>query len=164
VFERFSDPAVRVIGHAQGEAKRLNHNFIGTEHLLLGLLREPEGVAAQALAAASIGLDDVRARVEAMIGVGQSMPSGHIPVTPRAKKVLELSLREALRSGHNSIGTGHILLGLVREGEGVAAQVLLAMSGDLTLLRREVSALVAESEAEPVTRSTRKTRDEAAGG
>ena len=121
MFERFTDRARRVVVLAQEEARLLNHNYIGTEHILLGLIHEGEGVAAKALESLGISLDAVRGQVEEIIGQGGSAPSGHIPFTPRAKKVLELSLREALQLGHNYIGTEHILLGLIREGEGVAA-------------------------------------------
>ena len=124
MFERFTDRARRVVVLAQEEARMLNHNYIGTEHILLGLIHEGEGVAAKALESLGISLDAVREQVQEIIGQGQQAPSGHIPFTPRAKKVLELSLREALQLGHNYIGTEHILLGLIREGEGVAAQVL----------------------------------------
>ena len=124
MFERFTDRARRVVVLAQEEARMLNHNYIGTEHILLGLVREGEGVAAKALEAMDISLNGVREQVQEIIGEGSHAPSGHIPFTPRAKKVLELSLREALQLGHNYIGTEHILLGLIREGEGVAAQVL----------------------------------------
>ena len=125
MFERFTDRARRVVVLAQEEARMLNHNYIGTEHILLGLIHEGEGVAAKALESLGISLEAVRQQVEEIIGQGQQAPSGHIPFTPRAKKVLELSLREALQLGHNYIGTEHILLGLIREGEGVAAQVLV---------------------------------------
>ena len=124
MFERFTDRARRVVVLAQEEARNLNHNYIGTEHILLGLIHEGEGVAAQALEAMGISLESVREQVEEIIGQGTEAPSGHIPFTPRAKKVLEYSLREALQLGHNYIGTEHILLGLIREGDGVAAQVL----------------------------------------
>src|SRR6266511_3643585 len=124
MFQRFTDRARRVVHLAQEEARLLRHNYVGTEHLLLGLLYEGEGIAARALESLGISLEVVRARVEEIIGRGQITPSGHIPFTPRAKKVLELSLREALQLGHNYIGTEHLLLGLLREGEGVAAQVL----------------------------------------
>src|SRR3989440_511155 len=129
MFERFTDRARRVVVLAQEEARMLNHNYIGTEHILLGLIHEGEGVAAKALESLGISLDAVRQQVEEIIGQGQQAPSGHIPFTPRAKKVLELSLREALQLGHNYIGTEHILLGLIREGEGVAAQVLVSEPG-----------------------------------
>src|ERR1700744_1396806 len=122
MFERFTDRARRVVVLAQEEARMLNHNYIGTEHILLGLIHEGEGVAAKALESLGISLEAVRQQVEEIIGQGQQAPSGHIPFTPRAKKVLELSLREALQLGHNYIGTEHILLGLIREGEGVAAE------------------------------------------
>jgi ATP-dependent Clp protease ATP-binding subunit ClpC len=121
MFERFTDRSRRIVVLAQEEARRLDHNWIGTEHILLGLIREGEGVAARALESIGVSLDVVRQKVEEIIGRGQQAPSGHIPFTPRAKKVLELSLREALQLGDNYIGTEHILLGLVREGDGVAA-------------------------------------------
>ncbi len=143
MFERFTDRARRVVVLAQEEARMLNHNYIGTEHILLGLIHEGEGVAAKALESLGISLDAVRAQVEEMIGHGQQAPSGHIPFTPRAKKVLELSLREALQLGHNYIGTEHILLGLIREGEGVAAQVLIKLGADLNRVRQQVIQLVA---------------------
>jgi ATP-dependent Clp protease ATP-binding subunit ClpC len=142
VFERFTDRARRVVVFAQEEARLLNHNYIGTEHVLLGLVREGEGVAAQALTSMGIGLDAVRGQVEKIIGQGQAAPSGHIPFTPRAKKVLELSLREALQLSHNYIGTEHILLGLLREGEGVAAQVLQQLGADLNRVRQTVIQLL----------------------
>ncbi|VEG27970.1 ATP-dependent Clp protease ATP-binding subunit [Actinomyces howellii] len=138
MFERFTDRARRVVVLAQDEARALNHNYIGTEHLLLGLIHEGEGVAAKALESMEVSLDAVRAQVVEIIGEGQSAPSGHIPFTPRAKKVLELSLREALQLGHNYIGTEHILLGLLREGEGVAAQVLTKLGADLSTVRQTV--------------------------
>jgi ATP-dependent Clp protease ATP-binding subunit ClpA len=143
VFERFTDRARRVVVLAQEESRRLNHNFIGTEHILLGLIQEREGVAAQALGALGIRLEAVRARVEEIVGRGESTPSGHIPFTPRAKKVLELSLREALQFGHNYIGTEHLLLGLIREGEGVAATVLVGLGADLESVRQKVVQLLA---------------------
>jgi len=124
MFERFTDRARRVVVLAQEEARLLNHSYIGTEHILLGLIHEGEGVAAKALESLGISLEAVRSQVEEIIGQGGSSPSGHIPFTPRAKKVLELSLREALQLGHNYIGTEHLLLGLLREGEGRAARVL----------------------------------------
>jgi ATP-dependent Clp protease ATP-binding subunit ClpC len=142
VFERFTDRARRVVVLAQEEARLLNHNYIGTEHILLGLIHEGEGVAAKALESLGISLEAVRAQVEEIIGQGGSAPSGHIPFTPRAKKVLELSLREALQLGHNYIGTEHILLGLIREGEGVAAQVLVKLGADLSRVRQQVIQLL----------------------
>jgi len=138
VFERFTDRARRVVVLAQEEARMLNHNYIGTEHILLGLIHEGEGVAAKALESLGISLEGVRQQVEEIIGQGQSAPSGHIPFTPRAKKVLELSLREALQLGHNYIGTEHILLGLIREGEGVAAQVMIGSGADYAAVRQQV--------------------------
>jgi len=142
MFERFTDRARRVVVLAQEEARMLNHNYIGTEHILLGLIHEGEGVAAKGLESLGISLDAVRAQVEEIIGQGQQAPSGHIPFTPRAKKVLELSLREALQLGHNYIGTEHILLGLIREGEGVAAQVLVKLGADLNRVRSTVIQLL----------------------
>ena len=142
MFERFTDRARRVVVLAQEEARMLNHNYIGTEHILLGLIHEGEGVAAKALESLGISLEGVRAQVEEIIGQGQQAPSGHIPFTPRAKKVLELSLREALQLGHNYIGTEHILLGLIREGEGVAAQVLVKLGADLNRVSQQVIQLL----------------------
>jgi len=142
LFERFTDRARRVVVLAQEEARLLNHNYIGTEHILLGLIHEGEGVAAKALESLGISLEAVRNQVEEIIGQGGSSPSGHIPFTPRAKKVLELSLREALQLGHNYIGTEHILLGLIREGEGVAAQVLVKLGADLSRVRQQVIQLL----------------------
>jgi ATP-dependent Clp protease ATP-binding subunit ClpC len=142
MFERFTDRARRVVVLAQEEARMLNHNYIGTEHILLGLIHEGEGVAAKALESLGISLEAVRQQVEDIIGQGQSAPTGHIPFTPRAKKVLELSLREALQLGHNYIGTEHILLGLIREGEGVAAQVLQKLGADLNRVRQQVIQLL----------------------
>ncbi|MCW1249223.1 ATP-dependent Clp protease ATP-binding subunit [Acaricomes phytoseiuli] len=142
MFERFTDRARRVVVLAQEEARMLNHNYIGTEHILLGLIHEGEGIAAKALESLNISLDAVREQVQEIIGQGQQAPSGHIPFTPRAKKVLELSLREALQLGHNYIGTEHILLGLIREGEGVAAQVLVKLGADLGRVRQQVIQLL----------------------
>jgi ATP-dependent Clp protease ATP-binding subunit ClpA len=142
MFERFTDRARRVVVLAQEEARLLDHNYIGTEHILLGLIHEGEGVAAEALNSLGIALDAVRSQVEEIIGQGSAAPTGHIPFTPRAKKVLELSLRESLQLGHNYIGTEHILLGLVREGEGVAAQVLVKLGADLHSVRAEVIRLL----------------------
>jgi ATP-dependent Clp protease ATP-binding subunit ClpC len=145
MFEKFSDRARRVVVLSQEEARLLNHNYIGTEHILLGLVHEDEGVAARALRSLNVRLDAVRGEVEEIIGQGGSPPSDHIPFTPRAKKVLELSLREAIQLGHNYIGTEHILLGLVREGEGVACEVLVKLGADLPKVRARVLQLVAES-------------------
>src|SRR5213592_182312 len=142
MFERFTDRARRVVVLAQEEARMLNHNYIGTEHILLGLIHEGEGVAAKALESLGIALEGVRQQVQDIIGQGQQQPTGHIPFTPRAKKVLELSLREALQLGHNYIGTEHILLGLIREGEGVAAQVLVKLGADLNRVRQQVIQLL----------------------
>jgi DNA-binding NarL/FixJ family response regulator len=138
-IDLFTDRARRIVVLAQEEARLLNHNYIGTEHILLGLIHEGEGVATKALESLGISLEKVRQQVEEIIGAGQSPPSGHIPFTPRAKKVLELSLREALQLGHNYIGTEHILLGLIREGEGVAAQVLVKLGADLGHVRQQVT-------------------------
>ncbi|MCP2164692.1 ATP-dependent Clp protease ATP-binding subunit [Goodfellowiella coeruleoviolacea] len=142
MFERFTDRARRVVVLAQEEARMLNHNYIGTEHMLLGLIHEGEGVAAKALESLGIALEAVRQQVEEIIGQGQQPPSGHVPFTPRARKVLELSLREALQLGHNYIGTEHVLLGLIREGEGVAAQVLVKLGADLNRVRQQVLQLL----------------------
>src|SRR5450759_4751447 len=149
MFERFTDRARRVVVLAQEEARMLNHNYIGTEHILLGLIHEGEGVAAKSLENLGISLDAVREQVQEIIGQGQQAPSGHIPFTPRAKKVLELSLREALQLGHNYIGTEHILLGLIREGEGVAAQVLLNLGADLEKVRSAVIQLLSGYHGKP---------------
>ncbi|HYA49819.1 MAG TPA: Clp protease N-terminal domain-containing protein, partial [Streptosporangiaceae bacterium] len=142
MFERFTGRAQRVMVLAQEEAGMLNHHHIGTEHLLLGLIHEGEGVAAQALESLGISLQTVRQQVEEVIGQGQYAPAGPIPFTPRAKKVLELSRREALAMGHNYVGTEHILLGLLREGDGVAAQVLVRMGADLNRVRQRVIQLL----------------------
>jgi ATP-dependent Clp protease ATP-binding subunit ClpA len=142
VFERFTDRARRVIVLAQEEARLLGHDYIGTEHLLLGLAREGQGVAAKVLEVLGIGLEALRSQVQEVIGRGQRAPSGHVPFTPRAKKVLELSLREALELGHDYIGTEHLLLGMIREGEGVAAQVLVRLGADLARARGQVIELV----------------------
>ncbi|WP_392508030.1 ATP-dependent Clp protease ATP-binding subunit [Naumannella halotolerans] len=142
MFERFTDRARRVVVLAQDEARMLNHNYIGTEHILLGLIHEGEGVAAKALESLGISLEAVREKVEEIIGHGQQSPTGHIPFTPRAKKVLEYSLREALQLNHTYIGTEHILLGLIREGEGVAAQVLVKLGADLNRVRSQVLQLL----------------------
>jgi hypothetical protein len=159
MFERFTDRARRVVVLAQEEATRLNHHYIGTEHILLGLIREGEGVAAKALESLGISLDAVRQQVEGIIGQGQQAPSGHIPFTPRAKKVFELSLREALQLGHNYIGTEHILLGLIREGDGVAAQVLVQLGADLNRVRQQVIQLLHEHPAEEPVSARSATRE-----
>src|SRR5690625_2978094 len=142
MFERFTDRARRVVVLAQEEARMLNHSYIGTEHILLGLIHEGDGVAAKALQSLDVALGAVREQVREIIGQGQQAPSGHIPFTPRAKKVLELSPREALQLGHNYIGTEHILRGLIREGEGVAAQVLVQLGADLNRVRQTVIQLL----------------------
>jgi Clp amino terminal domain, pathogenicity island component/ClpX C4-type zinc finger len=161
VFERFTDRARRVVVLAQEEARLLNHNYIGTEHLLLGLIHEGDGVAAQVLQSLDIALEAVRARVEAIIGAGGESPSGHPPFTPRAKKVLELALREALQLGHTFIGTEHLLLGLIREGEGVGAQVLTELGADLRRVRDQVVGIV---RAEGAERLESEGVDVSAGG
>jgi len=142
MFERFTDRARQVVVLAQDEARMLNHNYIGTEHILLGLIHEGDGLAARTLESLGISLDAVRQQVEEIIGRGQHAPSGHIQFTPRAKKALELSLRESLQLGHNYIGTEHILLGLLREGDGVAAQVLVTLGADLNRVREQVIQLL----------------------
>jgi len=151
VFERFTDRARRSVVLAQEEARMLNHNYIGTEHILLGLLRVEDGLAAKVLTSLGVSLEAARGRVEEIVGQGHAMIPGHIPFTPRSKKVLELSLREALQLGHNYIGTEHILLGLIREGEGVAVQVLDVLGADLNRVRKTVVQLLpgytAETEA-----------------
>jgi ATP-dependent Clp protease ATP-binding subunit ClpC len=142
VFERFTDRARRVLTFAQEEARLLNHSFIGTEHILLGLIREGDGVGAQALRSLGVSLEVVRVRVVEVVGTSGSAPTGSPPFTPRAKKVLELALREALQLNHSYIGTEHILLGLVREGEGVAAKVLVDVGVDLLRVRQAVNTLM----------------------
>ena len=155
MFERFTDRARRVVVLAQEEARMLRHNYIGTEHVLLGLIHEGEGVAALTLESLGISLEAVRQQVEQIIGEGQAAPTGHIPFTPRAKKVLELSLRESLQLDANYIGTEHILLGLIREGKGVAAQVLQKLGAELNRVRQTViqrlSGYAAVSEEIPTT-------------
>jgi ATP-dependent Clp protease ATP-binding subunit ClpC len=143
MFERFTGRARIVVKNAQEEARRLDHDHIGTEHLLLGLLTEPEGVGAKALSVLGLSLDRVRADVVRIVGMGKGTPPGHIPFTPRSKKVLELSLREALKLHHNYIGTEHIVLGLVREGEGVAAKIMVESGAGLPQVRQEVVRLLA---------------------
>jgi ATP-dependent Clp protease ATP-binding subunit ClpA len=161
VFERFTDRARSVVVLAQEEARLLKHNYIGTEHILLGLSHEGEGVAAKALEAMGVSLQDVRSQVESIIGRGHSEPRGHIPFTPRAKKVLEMSLRESLQLGHNYIGTEHLLLGLIREGEGVGAQVLVKLGADLNRVRQQVNKLLQVSGDEAAAESGFATRGEA---
>jgi len=155
MFEQFTDRARRVVALAQDEARMLNHDYIGTEHILLGLIHEGDGVAAKALESLGISLDAVRQQVLEIIGRGEQAPPGHIPFTPRAKKVLELSLREALQLGHNYISTEHILLGLIREGDGVAAQVLVKLGADLNRVRQQVIQLLHGYQGkEPVSAGT----------
>jgi ATP-dependent Clp protease ATP-binding subunit ClpC len=158
MFERFTERARKVVVLAQEEARHFNHNYIGTEHLLLGLLREDEGVAARALGSLNVTLDEVREQVESIVGYGEEGTGGQAPFTPRSKKVLELALREALQLGHNYIGTEHILLGLVRESEGVAARVLSNLGVDPDKVRREVVRMLGGG------RSQRGRGGEAGGG
>jgi len=168
MFERFTDRARRVVVLAQEEARNLDHNYIGTEHLLLGLCHEGAGVAVTALEALGVSLAAVREQVEVIVGRGGQQPSGHIPFTPRAKKVLELSLRESQQLGHEYIGTEHLLLGLVREGQGVAARVLGNLGVDLGRARQQVIGLlgtgpgsaVAEGEAAVRIRGSRAQLEE----
>jgi ATP-dependent Clp protease ATP-binding subunit ClpC len=150
VFERFTDRARRVVVLAQEEARDLNHNYIGTEHLLLGISREGEGVGARVLASLGVSLVAIREQIVAIIGLGGTQPSGHVPFTPRAKKILELGLLEARQLGHEYIGTEHILLGIVREGDGVAAQVLQKQGLTLDVVRQSVIEILAGSTSEAV--------------
>jgi ATP-dependent Clp protease ATP-binding subunit ClpC len=149
MFERFTDRARRVVVQAQEESRKLNHNYIGTEHLLLGILREGDGAAAEALASLEVGLDPAREQVAEITGRGQQAPSGHIPFTPRAKKVLELSLREALSLEHQYIGPEHILLGLITEGHGVAVEVLRVLGAEPEQVRARVIELLPAASDEP---------------
>src|SRR5690606_15050438 len=160
MFERFTNRARATVVHAQQESRLLRHSYIGTEHILLGLIRESDGLAAKALRALGVSLEEVRQQVLDIVGEGEGVPRGHIPFTPRAKKVLELSLREALQLKHNYIGTEHILLGLIREGEGVAAQILVNLGADLDRVRAEVIRQLAgygEPGPEDVAASPRRT-------
>ena len=152
MFERFTDQARRVVVQAQEEASTLGHDYIGTEHILLGLLGERDGLAAQALGSLEISLDATREQVVEVAGKGTGQRSGHIPFTPRTKKVLELSLREAQRLGDDHIGTEHILLGLTREGEGVGAQVLVRLGANLDRVQAQVLATVRTAPAEGLRR------------
>jgi ATP-dependent Clp protease ATP-binding subunit ClpC len=155
MFKRFTDRARRVVVFAQDEARGLNHNWIGTEHLLLAVLREGQGVGAKALEAMQISLEATRQQVESIIGRGQgTVGDGHIPFTPRAKKVLELSLAESLQLGHDYIGTEHILLGLIREGDGVAAQVLVKLGADLNRVRQQITQLLTGSQGRQTATAT----------
>jgi ATP-dependent Clp protease ATP-binding subunit ClpC len=155
MFERFTDPARRAVDLAQEEARALNHNYIGTEHILLGLLRESEGIAAKALGSLGISLGAARQQVEEIIGWGLRVRSERVPMTPRAKRALELSLTEAVQRGDNHIGTGHVLLGLIREGRGVAIQVLMKLGCDPAAVRSRVTTTSLEhpQEAAPAQRS-----------
>jgi ATP-dependent Clp protease ATP-binding subunit ClpC len=147
MFERFTDRARRVVVQAQDEARTLSHNYIGTEHILLGLIHEGEGTGTKALESLGISLETVRQQVQEVIGQGQHAPSGHIPFTPPAKKALELALSESKALSHNYIGTEHILLGLIREGDGVAAQVLVKLGADLNRVRQQVIQLLHDYQA-----------------
>ncbi len=149
MFKRFTDRARRVVVQAQEEARMLNHSYIGTEHILLGLIDEGDGIGAKALESLGISLDTVRQQIEEITGRGQHMPSGHIPFTPQAKKVLQLSLRESEQLGHDYIGTEHILLGLLRQGDGVAAQVLVKVGADLNRVRQQVIQLISAWQERP---------------
>jgi ATP-dependent Clp protease ATP-binding subunit ClpC len=164
MFERFTDRSRRVIVLAQEEARMLNHGYIGTEHILLGLIREGDGYAARTLESLGISLDAVRQQVEEIVGRGQQAPSGHIPFTPRAKKVLELSLRESVQLGHNCIGPEHILLGMVRQGDGVAAQVLVTLGADLNRVRQQVIQLVHGYQGQDVESAGSRPGGRAAAG
>jgi len=160
MFERFTDQARRVVVLAQEEARRLKHGYIGTEHILLGLIREDLGTAAEALKALGVELPAVRDRVREICGGGdEQQPEGHIPFTPRAKLVLELSLREALQLGHDYIGTEHILLGIVREGQGVAAQVLVELGADMNRVRHRVIGLLHHTESLGASASLQATAE-----
>ncbi|MDP6783395.1 MAG: Clp protease N-terminal domain-containing protein, partial [Dehalococcoidia bacterium] len=157
-FERFSDRARRVLSLAQEEAQRFNHNYIGTEHILLGLVREGEGVAARVLSNLGVDLHKVRAAVEFIIGRGEKPPTGEIGLTPRAKRVIELSVDEARQLTHNYIGTEHLLLGLLREGEGVAAGVLESLGMNLDKVRSEVNRILqSPTSPQPLSRPSTKT-------
>jgi ATP-dependent Clp protease ATP-binding subunit ClpA len=158
MFERFTPRARQVVVLAQEESRRLGHNYIGTEHVLLGVLREADGLGAKVLVEMGVSLDAVRQEVEAKIGPGGATPSGHIPFTPRAKKSLELALREALQLGHNYIGTEHVLLGLLREGEGMAAEVLCLMGVGLDAARAKVIESLAGFKPPPLTRRKMRRR------
>ena len=149
MFERFTDRGRRVVVLAQQEARMRNHSFIGTEQILLALIDEGDGTGVKALESLGISLDAVRQQVEEIIGQGQHAPSGHIPFTPRAKKVLELSLCESVQLGHDYIGTEHILLGLIRQGDGVAAQVLVKLGADLNRVRQQVIQLISGQQPQP---------------
>jgi ATP-dependent Clp protease ATP-binding subunit ClpC len=159
MFERFTDRARKVVVLAQEEARLLNHDYIGTEHILLGLIQEDQGLACKALESLGVSLEAVRSQVREMIGEGQAAPTGHIPFTPRAKKVLELSLREAFQLGHDYIGTEHILLGVVREGEGVGAQALQKLGVDLARVRKTVLELSGSTDLEERTGATERVAD-----
>jgi ATP-dependent Clp protease ATP-binding subunit ClpA len=149
MFERFSDAARRVVVLAQEESRLLQHNYIGTEHVLAGLTKTDEGIAAEVLASYEVTIERVRAEIEKEVGRGEGTPSSHIPFTPRAKRILELSLREALQLGHNYIGTEHVLLGLIREGEGLGAKILVRLGADLARVRERTIEAVLDSSQEP---------------
>jgi ATP-dependent Clp protease ATP-binding subunit ClpA len=163
MFERFTNSARHVVVLAQEEARRLQHNYIGTEHILLGLLGEPEGVALRVLERFGLTLEGARTEVTAIVGIGKAKPTGHIPFTPRAKKTLELALREALQLNHHFIGTEHVLLGVIREGEGIGAQILTQHSQDLSQIRMAVLDLMSTTPAEPARGRRRLRRWSGAG-
>ncbi len=164
MFERFTERARQVIVLAQEEARMLHHNYIGTEHLLLGLLREADGVAARVLGTLEVTLDEVRGEVTRIVGEGEHESQGQIPFTPRAKKVLELALREALSLGHNYIGTEHILLGLMRESEGVAARILNDLDVDADRARQEVMRVLSGPSKRPQRGAAAPAADATEGG
>jgi ATP-dependent Clp protease ATP-binding subunit ClpC len=158
MFERFTERARQVVVLAQDEARAFQHNYIGTEHILLGLLLEEEGIAARVLESFHVGLEEVRAQVALVIGQGDQVTSGQIPFTPRAKRVLELSLQECIALGHNALGTEHLLLGLVRENEGVAARILLHFGTDSESIRDGVLKMLSGESGEEVAQRERRPR------
>ena len=145
MFDRFTERGLRALALAQEEARRLSHDHAGTEHLLLGLIRDHDGLAAETLGSLGIDLGTVRAQVEDILGRGRSEPPEHIPYTPRARRVLDLAQREARQLGHGRVGTEHLLLGLLREGRNVAAQVVVTLGGDLSRVRQQVFQLRADT-------------------
>jgi len=158
VFERFTEPARQIVVVAQEEARALKHNYIGTEHVLLGLLREEDGLAARVLSSLDVSLEDVRTQVGRIIGQGDEVTAGEIPFTPRAKKVLDLALREALSLGHNYVGTEHVLLGIARENEGVASRILLDAGADGETVRNQVIGMLSGPGRAPVRVPRRRRR------
>ncbi len=158
MFERFTEPARQIVVVAQEEARALKHNYIGTEHVLLGLLREEDGLAARVLSSLDVSLEDVRTQVGRIIGQGDEVTAGEIPFTPRAKKVLDLALREALSLGHNYVGTEHVLLGIARENEGVASRILLDAGADGETVRNQVIGMLSGPGRAPVRVPRRRRR------